>query len=96
MKSIVIVVFFIFFGGTCFAQKDSAIASLSFGAKRKFSFKHKKNKENNIKNVDILLEDGSLLLMKEDTQTNWLHSLPKTIKIQTPRINLTFRTILML
>ncbi len=86
-----------------YLQKNSAIASLSFGAERKFSFKHKKAKENNpdnnpynnIKNVDILLENGSLLLMKDDTQANWLHSLPKTTKIQTPRINLTFRTILM-
>ena len=78
-----------------YLQKNSPIASLSFGAERKFSFKHKKTKENNIKNVDILLENGSLLLMKDDTQTNWLHSLPKTTKIQTPRINLTFRTILM-
>ena len=82
-----------------YLQKNSPIASLSFGAERKFSFKHKKSKENNtennIKNVDVLLENGSLLLMKDDTQTNWLHSLPKTTKIQTPRINLTFRTILM-
>ncbi len=78
-----------------YLQKNSPIASLSFGAERKFSFKHKKSKENNTENVDILLENGSLLLMKDDTQTNWLHSLPKTTKIQTPRINLTFRTILM-
>jgi hypothetical protein len=31
--------------------------------------------------------------MLNETQTHWLHALPKTQKIQTPRINLTFRTI---
>jgi hypothetical protein len=31
--------------------------------------------------------------MLNETQTHWLHALPKTKKIQTPRINLTFRTI---
>jgi hypothetical protein len=41
----------------------------------------------------LILERGSLLVMKEATQTNWLHSLPKSKKVKTPRINLTFRTI---
>lgn len=67
--------------------KNSAIASLSFGAERKFAFKHKQTKET----ISILLENGSLLLMKGETQTNWLHQLPKTKKVTTPRINLTFR-----
>ncbi len=70
-------------------QKEGNIASISFGAERKFSFKHKSSKET----VSILLENGSLLLMKGETQENWLHSLPKTTKIKTPRINLTFRTM---
>ena len=70
-------------------KKNGAIASLSFGAERKFSFKHKFTKEK----VDLLLEHGSLLVMKEQTQSFWLHRLPPTKKIHTPRINLTFRTI---
>jgi len=70
-------------------KKDGAIASLSFGAERKFAFKHKENKEV----VSTVLEHGSLLVMKETTQTHWLHRLPPTKKILTPRINLTFRTI---
>jgi alkylated DNA repair dioxygenase AlkB len=41
-----------------------------------------------------VLEHGSLLIMKDATQTNWLHSLPKSKKITQPRINLTFRTII--
>lgn len=70
-------------------KKDGAIASLSFGAERKFAFKHKQTKEK----VELLLEHGSLLMMKDTTQTNWLHRLPPTKKINTPRVNLTFRTI---
>ena len=69
--------------------KNTAIASFSFGAERKFSLKHKKTKQA----VAVLLENGSLLLMKDATQTNWLHCLPKSKKINHPRINLTFRTI---
>ncbi len=69
--------------------KNTAIASISFGAERKFSFKHKKTKET----ISLLLENGSLLLMKDATQTNWLHCLPKSARIAQARINLTFRTM---
>lgn len=68
-------------------SKDTAIASYSFGAERKFSFKHKKTKQT----VSLILENGSLLIMKDTTQTHWLHSLPKSKKIKGSRINLTFR-----
>lgn len=70
-------------------KKDGAIGSLSFGAERKFAFKHKQSKET----ISIVLEHGSLLMMKDTTQTNWLHRLPPTKRINKPRINLTFRTI---
>ena len=70
--------------------KNTAIASLSFGAERKFSLKHKLTKETH----SILLESGSLLVMKGSTQTHWLHSLPKSMRIKTPRVNLTFRSII--
>ena len=71
-------------------KKEGTIASLSFGAVRKFAFKHKDTKEK----VDLNLEDGSLLLMKGTTQTHWLHRLPPTKKTHAARINLTFRTII--
>lgn len=71
-------------------KKDGAIGSLSFGAERKFSFKHKQTNEK----VELILEHGSLLVMKDTTQTYWLHRLPPTKKTMTPRINLTFRTII--
>lgn len=67
--------------------KNSTIASLSLGSVRKFSFKHKIAKEV----VSLNLQNGSLLLMQGETQKNWLHSLPKAMKIKEPRINLTFR-----
>src|ERR687887_2500475 len=65
--------------------KNNTIASLSFGAEREFSFKHKQTKQT----VSLVLEHGSLLIMKDATQSNWLHSLPKSEKITQPRINLT-------
>lgn len=70
--------------------ENGTIASITFGAERKFSFKHKVTKQR----VDILLENGSLLLMKGTTQKNWLHRLPPTKKVFSPRINLTFRTLI--
>jgi len=70
-------------------KKNGAIASLSFGAKRKFAFKHKISKEI----VSLQLENGSLLVMKDTTQTHWLHRLPPTKTVTEARINLTFRTI---
>lgn len=69
--------------------KNTSIASVSFGGERKFMLKHKVEKTT----ISIILEHGSLLVMKGATQSNWLHSLPKTKKIGTPRVNLTFRTI---
>ncbi len=70
--------------------RNGAIASVSFGAERKFLFKHKRTKQT----ISILLENGSLLVMKGATQINWLHRLPPVKKISSARINLTFRTIL--
>jgi alkylated DNA repair dioxygenase AlkB len=72
-------------------KKNGAIASVSFGAERKFAFKHKKNKQT----VSLILNHGSLLVMKDETQTHWLHRLPPTTRISSPRINLTFRTIIL-
>jgi alkylated DNA repair dioxygenase AlkB len=70
-------------------KKNGAIGSMSFGAERKFAFKHKESKET----VSLILEHGSLLVMKGTTQTNWLHRLPPTKLVSKPRINLTFRMI---
>ncbi len=66
---------------------NSSIASLSLGANRKFSFKHKLSKET----VSIELANGSLLEMKGGVQAHWWHALPKSKKVTDARINLTFR-----
>jgi alkylated DNA repair dioxygenase AlkB len=70
-------------------EKDGAIASISFGAERRFQFKHK----NTGQLVEVLLETGSLLVMRGTCQTFWMHALPKTKKVTRPRVNLTFRSI---
>ena len=70
-------------------RKNGAIASMTFGAERKFAFKHKQTQQT----VSLLLQNGSLLIMKGTTQTHWLHRLPPTTKVKSARVNLTFRTI---
>lgn len=69
---------------------DATIASISLGAERIFRLKHK---HLDLPQVEVVLEHGSLLAMKGSTQTHWLHTIPKTKKIKSPRINLTFRTM---
>jgi alkylated DNA repair dioxygenase AlkB len=68
-------------------EENGIIASISLGADRFFEFKHK--------TLDIrqkiLLENGSLLVMQGETQKHYLHQLPKSKKVKTARINLTFR-----
>lgn len=69
--------------------RNPIIASVSFGAERSFQLKHNTldTKQN------ILLQHGSLLIMKGSTQHFWKHQIPKTKKEIGPRINLTFRII---
>lgn len=70
-------------------KTNGAICSLSFGAQRKFAFKHRRSK----KMVSLDLQHGSVLVMKGNTQSHWLHRLPPTKKVTRARVNLTFRTI---
>jgi alkylated DNA repair dioxygenase AlkB len=70
-------------------ERDGAIASVSLGVERKFQFRHKTRGQL----VEIVLEPGSLLVMRAECQRFWLHALPKTKKVSRPRVNLTFRTI---
>ncbi|HLP54674.1 MAG TPA: alpha-ketoglutarate-dependent dioxygenase AlkB [Fluviicola sp.] len=71
-------------------NRHGSIASLSFGAERKFAFKHKYDQQI----VSLILEHGSLLEMKDETQSYWLHRLPPTTLVKRPRVNLTFRQML--
>lgn len=71
--------------------KNPTIGSVSFGDSRRFMLKHKNDK--NLK-TEILLTNGSFLLMSGTTQHFWKHQIPKTAKKVGARINLTFRTII--
>jgi alkylated DNA repair dioxygenase AlkB len=71
--------------------QNPVIGSISFGETRLFQLRHLKRKD--LKKVNIKLSNGSFLLMKGTTQHYWEHQIPKTSKKITPRINLTFRTI---
>jgi alkylated DNA repair dioxygenase AlkB len=68
------------------------IASLSLGATRRFAIRHR---DNPARRLDIELEHGSLLLMGDATQAHYRHALPKTTRVVGPRINLTFRRLLL-
>lgn len=70
--------------------KNPVIASVSFGEERWFHLKHRNRKDLRSK---ILLGNGSILLMKGETQKYWLHQIPKTKRVINSRINLTFRVI---
>lgn len=72
-------------------KKEGAIASLSLGATRMFAFKHRDTQAV----VKMVLEPGSLLVMRGKTQAHWLHRLPPTKKVLGLRINLTFRTVVL-
>ncbi len=67
----------------------SAIASLSFGASRKFAFKHKRTQEKR----KMLLQHGQLIVMRGNTQRHWLHAVMKSTKVHEPRVSLTFRVM---
>jgi alkylated DNA repair dioxygenase AlkB len=70
--------------------KETVIASLSFGAVRSFQVR---KYDDNSQKLDLPLASGSLLIMRGKMQERWEHSLPKRLKLQSPRINLTFRRI---
>ena len=68
---------------------NPVIASVNFGATRKFQLRHNQTKEK----IEIELTHGSLLVMQGELQHFWQHQVPKTTKPVTERINLTFRVI---
>ncbi len=68
---------------------EPLIASLSFGASRRFLLKPKRGG----RSLGIELEHGSLLLMRSHCQRDYLHALPKTTRPVAERINLTFRWV---
>ncbi|HEY3373309.1 MAG TPA: alpha-ketoglutarate-dependent dioxygenase AlkB [Prolixibacteraceae bacterium] len=69
--------------------KNPIIASVSFGATRKFQLRHVQTREK----IEIHLTHGSLLIMQGELQHYWQHQVPKTDKKVGERINLTFRAM---
>jgi alkylated DNA repair dioxygenase AlkB len=65
------------------------IASVSFGAVRRFDFMNKVTKEKVLTN----LESGCMVVMTKESQKDWKHGVPKQLKIKTERFNLTFRVV---
>ncbi len=70
---------------------EPCIASLSLGEERRLYFKHKKTK--GMKPFNVALPNGSVLLMRGETQQHWKHGIRKISRPCGPRINLTFRRI---
>lgn len=73
--------------------KDPAIASLTFGQTRPFQMRNLYNQT--LPKLEIPLHHGTLLLMHGTTNTFWQHQIPKTLKSVLPRINLTFRNVIL-
>lgn len=71
--------------------QNPVIASISLGAERRFSLKHKVRRD--LSPVTLDLSHGSLLVMSGATQHHWLHQLAKTTRDVGERVNLTFRFI---
>ena len=69
---------------------EPCIASLSFGATRRFRLRHRRDPA---LRLELDLASGSLLLMAGATQRNYRHDLPKSARVLRPRINLTFRRV---
>jgi len=69
---------------------DPVIASVTYGEERQFQLKHRTQKS---LKKSFVLPHGSLLLMGNKTQLNWLHQIPKSKRLLGPRINLTYRYI---
>jgi alkylated DNA repair dioxygenase AlkB len=67
------------------------IASLSLGACREFQYRHKQGEEHG----SLQLRDGDLLVMQPQFQQQWEHRVPRQLDVSQPRINLTFRQVVM-
>jgi alkylated DNA repair dioxygenase AlkB len=68
---------------------NPVIASLSLGGTRRFRLRHNRTREQ----IELGLNDGSLLIMGGRLQHAWRHCVPKAPRGAEARINLTFRLI---
>jgi alkylated DNA repair dioxygenase AlkB len=73
-------------------RDDIRIASVSLGARRRFCLRPKK--KTNERGLDLELGAGDLLVMGGTTQARFRHHVPKTKRSVGPRLNLTFRVVI--
>ena len=66
------------------------IASVSFGASRKFRLRRK---DRSLTATDIVLDSGDVLVMRGPPQQLWEHQVPRSKMVKEPRVNLTFRKV---
>lgn len=71
--------------------EEPVIVSLSLGEERTLYFKHKSRRD--VKNFNLPLSSGSVLIMRGATQRHWKHGLRKLSRPCGPRLNLTFRLV---
>ena len=72
-------------------KTESETPDTQCGASRTFRFKPKKGHQGD--DLDLELGHGDLLLMEPPTQQHWLHGLPKRLRVDQSRLNLTFRVV---
>jgi alkylated DNA repair dioxygenase AlkB len=72
---------------------EPVIASLSFGATRRFVLRPRRRK-GSIPAREFPLGHCSLLVMRGNTQREWVHGVPRERIVTEPRLNLTFRRVL--
>jgi alkylated DNA repair dioxygenase AlkB len=70
--------------------REPAIASVSFGATRRFKLRHRRSRS---AASTLDLAHGDLLLMAGATQHHYVHAVPKTARPVGARVNLTFRWV---
>lgn len=69
------------------------IASISVGATRRFLLRHRTRRD--VETIELELAHGSLLVMHGTTQSHWKHRIPKSVSCTAPRVNLTFRRVIL-
>ena len=68
--------------------RTTPIASVSLGTERRFQIRHKRRHTDA---TDIMLEAGSILVMENRCQQEYVHGVPRDPNVTDGRINLTFR-----
>jgi alkylated DNA repair dioxygenase AlkB len=68
---------------------EPLIASISLGAERRFDMRHRETGDL----ATTMLSHGSLLVMSGLSQRCWEHRVPKMSNLIGPRVNLTFRRL---